>query len=174
MPARSAATRWHCTLDAKVLPVFADGLQTTLRVVNNLAVNYRTGSEGAGHGLEASLYHGAKYVRGRYADETLDGFIDVIGLEARKDIGQSFDIGANVSVQHSWSSGTAAFSAGPSFGVSPGKNVWLTAGYNVTGFRDRDFEDARWTRKGPFVTARLKLDQIFLGRAGRALGEKVR
>jgi hypothetical protein len=160
--------------NALALPVFADGVQTTLRVVNNLAVNYRTGSEGAGHGFEASLYHGAKYVRGRYADETLDGFIDVVGLEARKDIGHSFDIGANVSVQHSWTSGTAAFSAGPSFGVSPGKNVWLTAGYNVTGFRDRDFEDARWTRKGPFVTARLKLDQIFLGRAGRALGEKAR
>lgn len=54
-------------------------------------------------------------------------------------------------------------------GVSPAGNIWLTTGYNVSGFRDHDFEDARWTRKGPYVTLRVKLDQQFLGRAARML-----
>lgn len=149
------------------VPVFANGVQTTLRVINNVAVNYRTGGEGAGHGFEASLYYGAKYVRGRYADEKIEGFIDVTGIEIRKDIGRHFDVGANASMQHSWSSGTLAYSIGPSVGVSPAENLWLTAGYNVAGFRDRDFEDARWTRRGPYLTLRLKLDQSILGRAAR-------
>ncbi|AUW59629.1 hypothetical protein C1T17_17625 [Sphingobium sp. SCG-1] len=51
------------------VPTFADGGQQSTRAVNNLAVNYRTGNEGARHGLEASLYYGAKYVSGRFADE---------------------------------------------------------------------------------------------------------
>ncbi|RYY27119.1 MAG: DUF11 domain-containing protein [Sphingomonadales bacterium] len=149
------------------VPVFASETRTTFRLINNAAINYRTGSEGAGHGFEASLYYGAKYVRGRYADEKFDGFVDVVGLEVRKDLTTRFDIGANASVQHSWTSGAANFSLGASAGVSPAKNLWLTAGYNVAGYRDRDFEEARWTRKGPFLTLRFKFDQQSLGEVAR-------
>ncbi len=148
--------------NALAVPTFAQGSNTTFRAINNIAVNYRTGSEGAGHGFEASLYYGAKYVRGRYADERVDGFLDVVGLEVRKDVTAHLDIGGNASVQHSWSNGAAQLSLGASVGVSPGKNLWFTAGYNVTGYRDRDFEESRWTRQGPYVTARLKFDQLSL------------
>ncbi|MEG3174607.1 hypothetical protein U1872_00075 [Sphingomonas sp. RB3P16] len=152
------------------VPTFAQGDQTTSRAINNLALNYRTGNEGVGHGFVATAYYGAKYVRGRYADETIAGFIDVIGVEMRKDVGRHFDIGGNVSVQHAWTSKTLAYSAGPSIGVSPANALWVTAGYNVAGFVDRDFEAARWTRKGPYLTLRLRLEQSFLGAAARALG----
>jgi uncharacterized repeat protein (TIGR01451 family) len=148
--------------NALAVPTFAQGSNTTFRAINNVAVNYRTGSEGAGHGFEASLYYGAKYVRGRYADERVDGFLDVVGLEVRKDVTAHLDIGGNASVQHSWSNGAAQLSLGASVGVSPGKNLWFTAGYNVTGYRDRDFEESRWTRQGPYITARLKFDQLSL------------
>ncbi|MEI9849930.1 MAG: hypothetical protein WDN24_02525 [Sphingomonas sp.] len=151
------------------VPVLASDTRTTFRAVNNLAVNYRTGGEGAGHGFEASLYYGAKYVRGRYADEKFEGFIDVVGVELRKDIHPRFDLGATASVQHSWSSGAASFAFGPTAGFSPAKDVWLSAGYNLAGYRDRDFEDARWTRQGPFVTMRVKFDQESLGEMVRPL-----
>lgn len=151
------------------VPTFASDTRATLRLINNAAINYRTGSEGAGHGFEASLYYGAKYVRGRYADEKFDGFIDVIGLEVRKDLTARFDIGAHASVQHSWTNGAANLSLGASVGVSPAKNLWLTAGYNIAGYRDRDFEDARWTRQGPFLTLRFKFDQQSLGEVARPL-----
>ncbi len=65
---------------------------------------------------------------------------------------------------------TVSFSAGPTVGFSPGHNLWLTAGYNVTGYRDRDFSADRYTRAGPYVTMRLKFDQQSIGGAARALG----
>ncbi len=55
-----------------------------------------------------------------------------------------------------------AWSAGPSLGFTPFKNGWLSVGWNVAGFHDRDFEDARYTRSGPYVTMRLKFDQLSL------------
>ena len=47
--------------------------------------------------------------------------------------------------------------------------MWISAGYNVAGYRDRDFEDDRYTRQGPYVTMRLKFDQTTIGGATRAL-----
>ncbi len=147
------------------VPAYGSGDQVTSRIINNLAVNYRTGPEGLGHGTEATLYYGAKYVAGRFADDTYDGYIDVTGFELRQDVGTRFDIGVSGSVQHAWSRGAWSWSGGPSVGVSPAQNTWISAGYNVSGYRDRDFEDDRYTRQGPYVTMRLKFDQTTLGPA---------
>lgn len=151
------------------VPAYGTNEQVTSRAVNNLAVNYRTGPEGAGHGTEATLYYGAKYVRGRFADDVYTGFVDVTGFELRQDVGRRFDVGVQGSVQHAWSGrGAWAWSGGPSVGLSPGGNTWVTVGYNVAGYRDRDFEADRYTRSGPYVTMRLKFDQLSLGAAARA------
>ena len=151
------------------VPAYAGGDQVTTRIINNLAVHYRTGAEGRGHGLEASVYHGAKYVVGRFADDRYTGFIDVVGFELRKDIGARVDIGVQGSIQHRWKQHAVAFSAGPSIGVSPAANLWISAGYNVAGYRDRDFEADRYTRGGPYLTMRLKFDQAMLGAGPRML-----
>ena len=151
------------------VPAFGGGDQVTSRIINNLAVNYRTGPEGLGHGTEATVYYGAKYVAGRFADDSYDGYIDVTGLELRQDVGTRFDIGVSGSVQHAWSRGVWSWSGGPSVGVSPVQNMWISAGYNVSGYHDRDFEDDRYTRQGPYVTTRLKFDQATIGGATRAV-----
>ncbi len=151
------------------VPAYGAGAQETSRIINNLALNYRSGPEGLGHGLEATLYYGAKYVAGRYADDRYDGFIDVVGFDLRQDIGTRFDIGVVGSVQHAWKRGVWSWGGGPSAGISPAKNLWLSAGYNIAGYRDRDFEADRYTRQGPYVTMRLKFDQLTLGGATRAL-----
>ena len=151
------------------VPAYGGGFQATLRVINNFAVNYRTGNEGAGHGLEATLYYGSKWVRGSFGADDYTGYVDAIGFDLRRDLGRRFDVGLQASVQHAWDRGTVAYGYGPSLGVSPARDVWITAGYNVAGYRDRDFEADRYARKGPYVTARLKFDGRSLGRAGRAI-----
>lgn len=151
------------------VPAYGGDFQATLRAVNNIALNYRSGAEGGGHGIEATVYHGLKWVRGSYGADDHAGFTDVIGFDIRQDLGRRFDAGVQGSVRHGWSSGTIAFAGGPTVGVSPAVNLWLTAGYNVAGYRDRDFEEDRYTRQGPFVTMRLKFDQGSIARAGRAL-----
>ncbi len=151
------------------VPAFGGGYQATLRAINNLALNYRTGPEGVGHGTEATVYYGAKWVKGSYGADDYTGYIHVVGFDVRRDLGRRFDVGLQGSVQHAWDRGSVAFSGGPTIGASPSKNLWITAGYNVQGYRDRDFEADRYTRSGPFVTLRLKVDQTTLGRMGRPL-----
>ncbi|WP_242187399.1 DUF11 domain-containing protein [Sphingomonas sp. CARO-RG-8B-R24-01] len=151
------------------VPAYGAGFQATLRLINNLAVNYRSGPEGAGHGFEATVYYGAKWVRGSFGTDDYTGYIDVLGFDLRRDLGRRFDVGVQGSVQHAWDRGSIAFSGGPAAGVSPAQNVWISVGYNIAGYRDRDFEADRYTRSGFYVTARLKFDQWSLGRAGRAI-----
>lgn len=148
--------------------------QETTRIVNNVAVNYsqfaRRDEDGnRRNGYEISGYYGAKYVEGRYADDTWDGFIDMIGIEARHDLGKRFDIGFNVAATHGWTTGQVRYTYGPSLGFSPAKNVWLTVGYNMAGFHDRDFDEARYTRQGAYVTARFKFDQTTFNSAAQRL-----
>ncbi|MDO7841316.1 DUF11 domain-containing protein [Sphingomonas immobilis] len=155
--------------DTNVLgvPAYGNGFQATLRFINNLAVNYRTGDEGRGHGFEATVYYGSKWVKGSFGSDDYEGYIDATGFELRKDIGPKIDIGIQGSVQHAWERGIWAFSGGPNIGISPAKNLWLSAGYNVSGYRDRDFEDDRYTRQGPYVTLRMKFDQLSVKGFGR-------
>ena len=43
-------------------------------------------------------------------------------------------------------------------------NMWITVGYNVSGFYDEDFVDARYTATGPYVRISIKADQETLRR----------
>ena len=95
----------------------------------------------------------------------------MLGLEARHDLSDRIDLGFNASVRHVTSSNTFDFMVGPSLGISPMTNAWVTLGYNFVGFGDRDFSEARFTRRGAFVTLRFKFDQdspaALFGRSAR-------
>jgi hypothetical protein len=145
------------------LPTTVNGTATT-RVINNAALNYRTGAEGEGHGFEATLYSGTKWVRGSYGDQDFSGLTQIAGFDLRKDVGKRFDVGVQGSVQYAVTKHAVAFSGGPAVGFSPAGNMWISAGYNVSGYRDRDFEDDRYTRKGAFVTLRAKFDRSSIGK----------
>jgi hypothetical protein len=74
-------------------------------------------------------------------------------------LGNRSDIGAHASLLHSWQSHNTASSYGLSVGFSPVANLWLGVGYNVAGFRDRDFTSANATAKGWYLYLRMKADQ---------------
>lgn len=155
------------------VPAFGAGDQVTTRLIDDLAVAYRTGRDGEPHRFEATVYVGAKYVRGRFADDLYDGFITVTGFDLRRNVARRFDIGVQGSVEHAWDRAATSFSAGPTIGASPGGNIWMTVGYNAAGYRDRDFEADRYTRSGPYVTLRVKFDQVSLASMARGVfGER--
>ncbi|MEM7768391.1 MAG: hypothetical protein AAF253_13035 [Pseudomonadota bacterium] len=60
---------------------------------------------------------------------------------------------------HTTATGTSEYSIGPSIGFSPKENIWASVGYNVTGFRDEDFQAAEYTREGLYLKFRLKFDE---------------
>lgn len=169
-------------------PLGANGLAVagdarSRRLINNLALNLvsdmwtddnRNEAGAAQQRSQLSIYHGSKYVFDRYDGADVAGYTQVLGIEARHDITGWLDLGFNAAALHSVSADTIAYMAGPSVGISPIANAWISLGYNVAGFEDRDFSEARYTRRGPFVTLRFKFDQtspaeVFRRVAGRAL-----
>ena len=148
------------------LPLTVTGDARSRRAVNSLAINY-TPASGRG---EVSLFWGARYVADRFGSDDIKGLSNVVGADLRFDLSDTLDIGLAGTVRHGLGARAVAYSGGPSVGFSPMENGWLTVGWNVRGFEDRDFEEARYTRTGPYVTMRFKFDQLSL--QGLGLGRR--
>ena len=56
-------------------------------------------------------------------------------------------------------SGVSDVSVGVDVGIALARNVWISVGYNLDGFRDDDFEASRYTAQGPYIKFRMKADQ---------------
>jgi hypothetical protein len=103
--------------------------------------------------------YGAKYVLENIDSTDYTGFTDTLGIEGRYDLTKDWDIGLRGSVLHSWSVGQISYSAGPSVGYNVIKNAWVSVGYNLVGFADKDFSVTNATAQGPYVRFRFKFDQ---------------
>jgi uncharacterized repeat protein (TIGR01451 family) len=125
---------------------------------NDLDINQRT---------QWSVYYGSKYSFDTFDTLKVSGYTHMLGIEARHDISRHVDIGLQASALHSLKSNTIEYSVGPQVGISPFTNGWLTLGYNIRGFEDRDFSEGSYTQKGIYVTLRLKFDQESLGLSPR-------
>ena len=131
-----------------------DGEINSWKAVNNLALNKNFGDR-----FQASFNHGFKYAELSADGNTHGGITQLAGLEMRYDLSDKVDVGFRGSVLYSHNSGAAEYSYGPSVGVTPGDNIWLSVGWNIAGFVDDDFTAAEFTRDGPFVQLRIKFDQ---------------
>ena len=106
-----------------------------------------------------TLFYGAKYVLDTFDDTDYSGFTHLASGELRWDIRHWLDFGIHGSVLHNWDADNYAFSFGPSVGVSPINNLWVSMGYNFEGFRDPDFDAADYTESGVYLKLRFKFDQ---------------
>ena len=59
---------------------------------------------------------------------------------------------------YSWNVHVHDLSGGASVGLKLLEDVWLSLGYNVVGFRDRDFTGG-YTAQGPFLRFRFRFNQ---------------
>jgi uncharacterized repeat protein (TIGR01451 family) len=135
------------------------------RLVNNFALNYFGEGAESDHNVwesraQFSVNYNSKYVLDQFNNLGITGYSDFFGIEIRKAIGKRLDIGLQAGVSNNWSAGTRTYTLGPQIGVSPFENTWISVGYNFDGFRDRDFEAAHTTSKGPYITFRIKFDQL--------------
>jgi hypothetical protein len=134
------------------------------RLVNNFITNYRPRKD-----LQLSLHYGAKYVRETIDGSDYSGFTDLVGIEGRYDISKDWDIGLQSSILHSWNTGQLDYCEGISVGYNVMQNAWVSLGYNLTGFDDKDFSQANFTAQGPFVRFRFKFDQESVSDAAKWL-----
>lgn len=124
------------------------------RIINNLNANYRADAK-----TEISLQYALKYVSETIDGNDYGGFTDLLGVEGRYDITPKWDVGLRGNILHSWDAGQMRYGTGVSVGRDLVKNLWLSVGYNFTGFTDQDFSSAEFTAQGPFVKIRMKFDQ---------------
>jgi len=127
---------------------------TTTRVVNNLAANTYVGDR-----TQVAAHYGVKYVQSEFGGIKVSDWTHLLGGEARFDVTERIDLGIHGSILYVPGSGTKEYAWGPSIGVSPVNNVWLSLGYNFNGFDDDDFEAARYTREGLYLKLRVKFDE---------------
>lgn len=146
-----------------------DGDARSRRVIGSISANWSPRGRDEGQFVqrnELGLFTAIRHNFDGYQDFNLAGTTLIGGLDARLGLGEHFDLGAVATVRHNLDDHTTKFAFGPQLGISPAKDVLLTLGYNVTGFRDRDFSAARSTDKGVFATLRMKVDADTFGFLG--------
>jgi uncharacterized repeat protein (TIGR01451 family) len=142
------------------IPLTISGDARSRRLINALSINRTDGRS------ELSVFWGSRYVSEKFGDQDVGGWSNVVGADFRFDLSDTIDVGVVGTVRAGLGGDSFAWSAGPSVGFTPFENGWLSVGWNVAGFHDRDFEEARYTRSGPYVTMRLKFDQLSLQSLG--------
>ena len=76
------------------------------------------------------------------------------------DITENWDVGVLGAYLRSPQGGNARqFARGVEVGYLVKENLWLSAGYNVSGFRERDLSSADYTAKGVYLRLRFKFDE---------------
>ncbi len=124
------------------------------RVVNNLNLLRMFGERD-----QLSTLIGVRYGRDTIAGRRYESTTDQLGLEWRHFLGSHWDIGARAAGRHAWRTGIVDYSAGLSGGYKLLEDIWLSLGYNFTGYRDRDFSAVDYTAQGPYLRFRVRLNQ---------------
>ncbi len=154
---RPAESVWSILnrLDLTFDELIGGGFDTrTRKLIENFNLNYAPDGR---HQLALQL--GLKYALETIDSENYDGVTSLTGLEYRFDLTQNWDVGIRGSALHSFAANSTQYSTGLSVGHSPVTNMWVSVGYNVLGFEDRDFTGADYTAQGPYLKLRFKVDQ---------------
>ncbi len=107
---------------------------------------------------EVGVFIGGRYNFDRVGNFDVAGTTVLGGLDLQIGIGERVEIGGSATVRANLTDGVTSFAVGPQIGFVPAKDTLVTIGYNLAGFRDRDFSEARNTDKGVFAAVRFKFD----------------
>ncbi len=146
--------------------LIVDGDATSRRLVGSWSGNWSPrdwdedefGIEHQTRRDEYGLFLGARYNLDEFEGTEFSGTTVLAGLDARIGLGEKFELGVTGTVRANLEDDVTSFSYGPQIGFVPTDGVLLTIGYNVDGFRDGDFSEARNTNKGVYAAIRAKFD----------------
>jgi hypothetical protein len=104
---------------------------------------------------------------GRYARDTFEGldarsYTEIYETRCLADVGPRVTAGVATRLLRQAATGTTLMGYGAESGVMVAKDLWLVAGYNVSGFSDTRFPDGEKRAKGPFISLRFKFDESLL------------
>ncbi len=89
-----------------------------------------------------------------------------VGARATWQFAPRWDVGLVSSMLMGGDASSRQYAVGIELGYLLTTNLWVSAGYNVSGYRDADLAGADYTAKGPFVRVRYKFDEDALAAVG--------
>jgi nuclear transport factor 2 (NTF2) superfamily protein len=91
------------------------------------------------------------------------GNAQLVSVRATRDLGERWDIGVAARVLANANFSTRTGGLGAELGYRVVENLWVSLGYNISGFRDRDLADDSTSAAGVFVRMRFKFDESLFG-----------
>lgn len=139
------------------------------RAIGSISANWtplgRT-EEFAAERAEVGFFFALRQTMDTYDSFDLAGTSVLGGLDLKVAAFANVEVGGVATVRHNPGRGQTSFAIGPQIGFVPATDMVFTVGYNISGFRDRDFSDSRLTNRGLFAAMRLKLDRDTFGFLG--------
>ncbi|MBL8271431.1 DUF11 domain-containing protein, partial [Steroidobacter sp.] len=117
----------------------------------------------AAHTVVRAQYS-AKFAKETTIDGRFTSKAHLVGGRVTRDLGTRFDAGLHVRALMSEAFSSGQGGVGAEVGYLMASNLWLSAGYNVMGFRDDDLAADEYTRRGAYLRLRFKFDESLLGR----------
>jgi hypothetical protein len=90
----------------------------------------------------------------------------VVGARATWEFAKRWDVGLVTSALFGDSAASRQYGIGLELGYLVATNLWVSAGYNFTGYKDADLAGADYTAKGAYVRVRYKFDESLFDKAG--------
>ncbi|MCY1369303.1 hypothetical protein D9M69_563370 [compost metagenome] len=90
-----------------------------------------------------------------------------------QDINQDWDFGVQAGLLYG-KGGALQKTFGVEVGYQVQKNMWVSAGYNFVGLKDRDLAANDYTSKGAYIRLRFKFDETALGAASAGAAAPVK
>jgi uncharacterized repeat protein (TIGR01451 family) len=148
---RPGDSRW-IVLDRLDLVQDDEGILSSARVVNNLHLNLKLDAM-----TQLGLQYGARDARAVFDGIAYRGYTDLYGVDYRRDLDDRWDVGVHGCAYNAWAAGVHQYCAGLDAGRRIGKDLWISVGYNLIGFNDRDFSTERAIARGIFIRFRAQL-----------------
>jgi uncharacterized repeat protein (TIGR01451 family) len=109
--------------------------------------------------LTFSGQYAAKYVTAGFDNITSRGVTQMLAGRAMYDINERWDAGVNTGVLWNNATNGKLWLVGGEVGYLLAVNLWGSAGYNFSGYRDTDLVGSNTTTQGPYVRLRFKFDE---------------
>ena len=119
-------------------------------------------------GLVVTGEYAAKHDIERVDGRWIAGNAQLASVRATRDLGERWDVGVAARVLGNATLSQRSTSLGAEVGYRVVQNLWVSLGYNLSGFRDRDLADDNTTAAGAYVRMRFKFDETLFGAKAEA------
>lgn len=109
--------------------------------------------------LTLASQYAAKYARQDFNDLSSTGITQLLAGRAIYDINERWDASLNLGVMWDDQSSGIRQLIGAEVGYLVAANLWVSGGYNLSGYRDEELTDGNTTVKGAYMRLRFKFDE---------------